>query len=198
MAKDDIQVAPATEAQHDLLRRLLEIQSVLKVEKGQYNSFGKYSYRSKEDILEAAKPLCFERGLLLLVNDAIECMPNGWTYVVSTASITDVDTGETFFAKGYAREPQEKKGADASQITGMAASYAGKRALGNLFSIDDTKDSDGMPASSARAPRQPPAQGPFTARCRSCGTAYEFQDAEQFRYFKEHATCCPAPAWEVG
>ena len=125
-------------------QKLIELQATLKVEKGQWNDFGKYKYRSKEDILEAAKPLCRERGLLLLVDDDVTCMPNGWVYVRATAAIVDALTFERIEAHGWAREPESKKGMDGSQITGTASSYAGKRALGNLFAIDDTKDSDAL------------------------------------------------------
>ena len=148
--------------------KLLDLQLTLKVEKGQYNSFGKYKYRSKEDILEAAKPLCADKGLMLLCDDEVVPVADGWVYVRTTASLVDVETGERVSATGWAREPAEKKGMDASQITGTASSYAGKRALGNLFSIDDTKDSDGY---------QP--AGPFVGVCTACGMRYRFADRAQ-------------------
>lgn len=153
--------------------KLLELQMTLKVEKGQYNSFGKYKYRSKEDILEAAKPLCEGKGLVLMCDDEVVPVADGWVYVKSTASLIDVETGEAVRATGWAREPAEKKGMDASQITGTASSYAGKRALGNLFSIDDTKDADGY----QDAPRQ--AGGPFVGVCTACGMRYQFSDRAQ-------------------
>lgn len=157
-----------------VLGKLLEIQQTLKVEKGQYNSYGGFSYRSKEDILEAAKPLCHERGLLLDCDDEVIAVSDGWVYVKSVASVVDVETGERKSATGWAREPESKKGMDASQITGTASSYAGKRALGNLFAIDDTKDADTYGAS----PQQEPS-GPFIAACTACGTPYQFQSVEQ-------------------
>lgn len=152
---------------------LLELQGTLKVEKGQYNSFGKYKYRSKEDILEAAKPLCRDKGLLLLCQDEVVPVAEGWVYVKSTATLMDAETGEQVSACGWAREPEDKKGMDASQITGTASSYAGKRALGNLFAIDDTKDSD------AYQPQPQKHEGPFIGACTACGTRYEFQSMEQ-------------------
>lgn len=154
-------------------QKLLELQLTLKVEKGQYNSFGGYKYRSKEDILEAAKPLCADKGLMLVCDDQVVPVADGWVYVKSVASLIDVETGESVSATGWAREPESKKGMDSSQITGTASSYAGKRALGNLFSIDDTKDSDGY------QPQQPAPSGPFIASCTACGTRYQFQSAEQ-------------------
>ena len=93
---------------------------------------------------------------------------------------------------GWAREPESKKGMDSSQITGTAASYAGKRALGNLFALDDTADADAHGPGPAPLP-----EGPFTAHCRSCGTRYSFESADQYEAFVATATCCPAPSWEV-
>lgn len=181
-------------ADSTLLARLAEVQRELKVGKSQFNSFGGYNYRSKEDILEAAKPLCHERGMALVCREGIEVPAAGWVYVRSTAYVIDVDTGESVEATGYAREPESKKGMDASQITGTASSYAGKRALGNLFALDDTADAD----AGGEPPRaEPPAQGPFTAHCRSCGTRYTFESREQYEAFTAAAGCCPAPAWEV-
>ena len=172
-----------------IMAKLLEIQSELKVEKGSYNRFGKFNYRSKEDILEAAKPLCHERGLVLLVNDSVQTVATDWVYVVASAQIVDAESGEIVAATGYAREPKEKKGADSSQITGMAASYAGKRALGNLFAIDDTKDAD--------APQQAP-QGQ-TARCSSCGKSYPVRDKQAYMDWVAAGAeaCCAAPAWKL-
>jgi len=122
-------------------QKLLEIQRDLKVEKGQWNSFGKYKYRSKEDILEAAKPLCHDRGLVIICNDEIMDV-GGWKYVLCHALLVDTETKDTVSALGIAREPETKKGMDGSQITGTASSYARKYALNGLFLIDDTKDAD--------------------------------------------------------
>lgn len=181
-------------------QKLLEIQRDLKVEKGQWNSFGKYRYRSKEDILEAAKPLCHQRGLVLLCNDEVTEV-GGWKYIRSVATVMDAVTGKTAEAHGLAREDETKKGMDGSQITGTASSYAGKRALGNLFAIDDTKDSDGGPAQPAK---QPPAQGPFTARCKACGHVHQFSDRanldQWMAYWQQGGDwnrCCPTPMPEV-
>lgn len=128
----------------DVYAKLLEIQRELKCEKSQFNKFGGYSYRSKEDILEAVKPLAHERGCAVIVDDRAVHYPNGWVYIESTASLHDCESGSAVTATAQAREPESKKGMDASQITGTAASYAGKRALGNLFAIDDTKDADSL------------------------------------------------------
>ena len=120
---------------------LLAVQRDLKVPKNQHNSFGKYNYRSCEDILEAAKPICIENGAILTCDTEVRLVGARF-YIEATARLTDIATGDSIACKGYAREPETKKGMDESQITGTAESYAKKRALGNLFSIDDTKDAD--------------------------------------------------------
>lgn len=119
---------------------LAAVQSTLKAPKGQYNSFGKYHYRSCEDILEAVKPLLKESGLFLQLSDE-PVMVGDWHYIKATATVADF-SGNQIFCTAYAREPSEKKGMDDSQITGTASSYARKYALNGLFCIDDTKDAD--------------------------------------------------------
>lgn len=122
-----------------LHEKLLAIQTKLKAPKGQYNSFGKYSYRSAEDILEAVKPLNAEQGLLLTITDEIKEV-GGRIYVVATATVSD-GTDE-LKVSAFAREPENKKGMDDSQITGATSSYARKYALNGLYAIDDNKDAD--------------------------------------------------------
>lgn len=124
-----------------ILASLLAVQRDLKVEKGQKNKFGGYNYRSAEDIIEKAKPLCIENGLLLTTTDDLQEL-GGRIYLTVTATVTDIVSGESFSTKAMAREPQAQKGMTESQLTGTAESYAKKRALGNLFAIDDTKDPD--------------------------------------------------------
>ena len=121
--------------------KLAAVQKVLKAPKNQYNSFGKYSYRSCEDILEAAKPLCIENGLVLTISDDIVAVGDRY-YIKATAAVTDVQDGERVECSGIAREAEERKGMDSSQVTGSTSSYARKYALNGLFSIDDTKDAD--------------------------------------------------------
>lgn len=120
-------------------QKLIEVQEELKAPKGQYNSFGKYYFRSTEDIVEALKPLLIKRGLLLLMYDEIELIGSR-IYVVSTADLTDGATNIKVSAR--ARESETKKGMDDSQITGTASSYARKYALNGMFLIDDSKDAD--------------------------------------------------------
>lgn len=123
-------------------KKLAEVQKALKAPKSQFNKFGGYSYRSCEDILEAAKPLCIEHGLLLKITDQVVNVGERY-YVEATAAVYDTEKDcEPITATGYARESDVKKGMDESQITGAASSYARKYALNGLFCIDDTKDAD--------------------------------------------------------
>lgn len=130
-----------TDSQVVLTQRVGDIQHKLKAPKGQYNSFGKYNYRSCEDILEGVKPLLKEHNLSLLIDDEIVQIGERY-YVKATAKITD--GREIVSATAYAREPDTKKGMDESQITGATSSYARKYALNALLCIDDTKDADTM------------------------------------------------------
>ena len=121
--------------------KILKIQSELKAPKGQYNSFGKYKYRSCEDILEAVKPILKENKMIMNITDELVYIGERY-YIKATAILTDTENGEQFINTAYAREDESKKGMDGSQITGTASSYARKYALNGLFNIDDTKDAD--------------------------------------------------------
>ena len=123
----------------DFYVEVKRIQGVLKAPKNQWNSFGKYNYRSCEDILEGFKKI----GTLLVLNitDDVICVGDR-IYVKSTAILTDGDN--VLSSSSMARESLTKKGMDDSQITGTASSYARKYALNGLFCIDDTKDADSM------------------------------------------------------
>ena len=123
--------------------KLAEVQKVLDAPKNQYNSFGKYKYRSCEDILAATKPLCIEKGLVLTLNDEVVIIGDRY-YVEATATVIEIETGDSYCVKAKAREPQDKKGCDSSQITGASSSYARKYALNGMFCIDDNKDADSM------------------------------------------------------
>lgn len=125
----------------DLTKKLATIQSRLKAPKNQYNSFGKYKYRSCEDILEALKPLANEQGCTITIEDS-PIMVGEWHYIQATATLSDGYNSTS--VKAYARESETKSGMDSSQITGTASSYARKYALNGLFAIDDTKDADTM------------------------------------------------------
>ena len=124
-----------------IYKKLLEIQTELKAPKGQYNSFGKYKYRSCEDILEAVKPICKKNNATLIIADELQNIGDRY-YIKATATIIDIEDGSILSNTAYAREEETKKGMDGSQITGTASSYARKYALNGLFCIDDTKDAD--------------------------------------------------------
>ena len=119
--------------------KLALIQKELKAPKSNFNSFGKYKYRSCEDILEAVKPLLAKYGSYLTLSDEI-VMVGDRIYIKATATYREGK--ELLSVTAFAREEAEKKGMDASQVTGTASSYARKYALNGLFLIDDTKDAD--------------------------------------------------------
>jgi hypothetical protein len=119
---------------------LVKIQAELKVPKNQTNSFGKYKYRSAEDIIEAVKPILNKYGTALVVSDEVVQVGER-VYIKATATLLD-STDDHISVNGWAREEEVKKGMDAAQITGSASSYARKYALNGLFAIDDTKDAD--------------------------------------------------------
>lgn len=126
----------------NIYEKLLEIQNKLKAPKSQYNSFGKYNYRNCEDILEAAKPICKEFKAVLFISDRINFV-NDRFYVEATATLVDIEKPEDkVIVTASAREEENKKGMDGSQVTGASSSYARKYALNGLFDIDDTKDPD--------------------------------------------------------
>ncbi len=143
------------------MKELITIQTRLNAPKGQYNNFGKYKYRSCEDILAAVKPLLKEVGCTLTISDDVIMVGNR-IYIKATAMLTN-GSNETVVTTAFAREEEQKKGMDGSQVTGAASSYARKYALNGLFAIDDTKDADslnnnaqytqqGQPASSTQVP----------------------------------------------
>lgn len=124
---------------NSLVEKLAKIQTKLKAPKSQYNSFGKYAFRNSEDILEAVKPLLGEQNLIMTISDDVVMVGNR-IYVKSVVNVSD---GENFVINSaFAREPEDRKGMDASQITGATSSYARKYALNGMFLIDDTKDAD--------------------------------------------------------
>lgn len=121
--------------------KLMLVQTELKAPKNQYNSFGKYKYRSCEDILEAVKPLLAKNKATLRISDNVVMIGERF-YLQATATFTDIETGESVECKAYANESENHKGMTAEQITGTASSYARKYCLNGLFLIDDTKDAD--------------------------------------------------------
>ncbi len=126
----------------NIREKLLNIQKELIAPKSQYNSFGKYNYRNCEDILEAVKPLLEKNKCTLVIKDELVLIGDRY-YIKATVILADIEDAEgKIEATAYAREEENKKGMDGSQVTGASSSYARKYALNGLFCIDDTKDSD--------------------------------------------------------
>jgi hypothetical protein len=119
--------------------RLVAVQSQLKAPKGQYNSFGKYAYRSAEDILEAVKPLLAKNGLSMTISDEV-MLVGSLAYINATVEVFDGE--DSLSASAQAGIDPSRKGMDIAQSFGSSSSYARKYALNGMFLIDDTKDAD--------------------------------------------------------
>lgn len=137
--------------QLSIYQKLLNTQAELKAPKSQFNKGGKYNYRSCEDVLESLKPICVKYGLVVTINDTIECIGDRF-YVKATVELHDIDSDKKLSVSAYAREPRDLKIMTESQVTGAASSYARKYALNGLFAIDDNKDSDALPKENEPAP----------------------------------------------
>lgn len=124
-----------------MITKLALIQQELCAPKNQYNSYGKYNYRSCEDILEGLKPCLEKTGCALTISDELVVVGERY-YVKATATLHDNETDLKISNVAYAREEETVKGMSSSQITGAASSYARKYALNGLFCIDDVKDAD--------------------------------------------------------
>lgn len=126
-----------------MAKKLAQVQAKLYVPKDRDNKFGGFSYRNAEDILRAVKPLLIEQGLVVVLSDDMKAVTgtDGTRYYVqATARIIDTETDDEIIATASAREPNERKGMDAAQVTGSSTSYARKYALCGLFAIDDSED----------------------------------------------------------
>lgn len=121
--------------------KLMKIQTAIKAPKNLYNKFGKFYYRNAEGICEAVKPYLEKENCSLRLTDQVVEV-GGRVYVKAQAILQDNETNECTYTEAFARESEEKKGMDESQITGTASSYARKYALNGLFLLDDTKDAD--------------------------------------------------------
>jgi hypothetical protein len=126
------------------------IQAKVKVGKNKDNNFGGYKYRSASDILEVAKPIMAEHGCQLILSDTI--VQVGERYYIKAEAVVTKDKEEIARADGWAREPENRKGMDSSQITGSTSSYARKYALAGLFALDDETDIDSLEAPEQSAP----------------------------------------------
>lgn len=122
-----------------LNEKLSKIQVGLKAKKSRYNSFGKYNYRSAEDILEATKPFLEEYSLSLRIEESLFTV-NDMCILTSRAILTNGE--DEVEANAVVGVDMDQRGMNLPQKFGSASSYAKKYALGNLFLIDDTADSD--------------------------------------------------------
>ena len=160
-------------------QKLINIQKELKAPKNQFNSFGKYKYRNLEDILEGVKPLLYKYEAIINISDEIVLIGERY-YIKATATLIGVDKGDEITATAYAREDENKKGMDLSQLSGSTSSYARKYALNGLFAIDDTKDSDstntgGKEEAKAYKPNVPVSSNSKELKCSGCNV--EINDA---------------------
>ena len=171
----------------DFLKRVGMAQSELKAPKNQYNSFGKYNYRSCEDILEAAKPINKKHGLVLLLTDKPVCIGQRY-YIEATARLYDIESEQFIEATASAREADTKKGMDDSQVTGTASSYARKYALNGLYNIDDTKDAD----TDAYKKQTTNTTAATEYKCADCGKPFE-----AFRDHTSGKTFTPAEVFQM-
>lgn len=166
----------------NILEKLSAIQSEISVPKDQKNSFGGYNYRSCEDILAKATPLCKKYNVVLTLSDELVNIGDRY-YVKAIAHLESFGNDgdfESMSVTAYAREEAEKKGMDGSQITGASSSYARKYALNGLFCLDDVKDSDYtnqgvtkddlVPQNKYTKPAQKPV-GTISNLCKECGAA---------------------------
>lgn len=125
-----------------IYEKLSAVQQELKAPKNRRNTFGKYNYRSCEDILEAVKPILAKHKATILITDDISEV-GGKVYIQATVRFVDLEErGDIIIVNAFARESVDKKGMDDAQITGTSSSYARKYALNGLFLIDDVKDPD--------------------------------------------------------
>ena len=152
-------------------QKLAAIQSALKAPKSQFNKFGGYKYRKAEDILEAVKPLLKQYGCTLTCTDELQLIGDRY-YIKATATLTNSEDGMSVSTTAYAREEEEKKGMDGSQVTGASSSYARKYALNGLLCIDDTADSDTTNQGGAGA-AETPAEAAKPTRTRKTATKEE-------------------------
>lgn len=167
-----------------LNKALVKVQSELKAPKGQYNNFGKYAYRSAEDILEAVKPLLAKNNLSMLITDEVKEV-GGMTFVNATVVVTDGT--DSVQASAQAGIDPSRKGMDIAQSFGSSSSYARKYALNGMFLIDDTKDADATNThGNSKAPVRP-AQKSSTGDTNTFQKAVDYIKAAKNKSAKETA-----------
>jgi len=153
----------------NIYEKLSRIQAEFKAAKSKYNSFGKYNFRSAEDILEALKPFNQKYGVLFTISEKyVELWKSGESVPVmeSTATIRDVDGISKISAKSIVGIDLQQKGMQTPQAFGSASSYAKKYALGNLLLIDDTQDADATNTHGKAAAAKPKLEGQALEKAR--------------------------------
>lgn len=166
--------------QSSIYGKLSKIQTELKAPKGQTNAFGKYKYRSCEDIMEALKPHLAENNLAIILSDELVNIGDRY-YIKASATLTNGK--EEIINTAYAREEESKKGMDGSQVTGAASSYARKYALNGLLAIDDTKDSDST-NTHGKAEQKAPQEAPESFVAKDNPIANEFIGEDEINTLK--------------
>ena len=156
------------EVQKKVVEKLGKIQSELFVPKDQSNDYRGFKYRTCEDILAAAKPICEKYKTVLRLGDAIPVEVGDRIYIKTTVQLYDLESCSAINATAYAREEESKKGMDGSQVTGASSSYARKYALNGMFAIDDTKDSDTTNTGGKEQPKEKPKE----YKCECCGKPF--------------------------
>ena len=180
----------------NIYEKLTKIQQELKAPKNQFNKFGNYNYRGCEDILEAVKPLLDKHNVALIISDNIKIIGERY-YVEAICTLYNTDEPKTscdiekIEVRAYAREEDNKKGFDSSQLTGSTSSYARKYALNGLFAIDDSKDSDALPPEPKKPePKKPETKKPETKKETPANKINDAQVKRMFAISKGNADLC--------
>lgn len=163
-----------------IYEKLSKIQEQLFVPKGQKNDFGKYNYRSCEDILTKVKPIAKELGCVLTISNELIHVGDR-NYVEATVRLVDLDDSTEIISKAQAREEETKKGMDGSQITGASSSYARKYALAGLFCIDNERDSD----ATNKGEEEPKSAFPSRAKMMECAKKHYPEGSDQLKSLLE-------------
>ena len=166
------------------MSKLRNIQQGLKVGKNHYNKFGKFSYRSCEDILEALKPLLKKEELVVVITDRAISVGD----LVFVEALVKLLDGETVIAQatGSAGHPKEMAGMSLPQITGACSSYARKYGLSGLFLLDDSKEVDDAPVEKSEMTPKHPLWDSAVEKIKSKGTTVA-KIRESFKVSEENA-----------
>ena len=163
-----------------LNEKLATIQTKFKSKKSRFNSFGKYNFRSAEDILEATKPFLLELGVTVTINEQVVLVDSPFPMLESKATITDGESAK--HATAIVGVDLDQKGMQMPQKFGSASSYGKKYALGNLFLIDDTQDSDAVNSHGKTAKAKPKLEGQALEKAKAFLKAGGSLDAIKGKY----------------